>query len=219
MPTPPPTVPIDDSNQGGLYSDYRDDFAYTFAPGVVVTPCADGAPLAVRVHKPYSVRTQTFNVRKKNNPPVVPGPMNSSQSGGDVLISQVVSVPMPSPSGTNPPTWNWTVSGQYTYLEATPHVVGLPDGLTPGQNPPEFTRGFRTGRMPFTMPALAAGQTSQGGTSDATLRTLLPLGALVGGLAFAEPVIAEITPQFDTGAYVWMFGSILPNAFFDPTLG
>lgn len=217
MPTPPPTVPVDDSNQAGLYDDYRDDFAYTFAPGVVVTPCADGAPLAVRVHKPYSLRTQTFNVRKKNNPPVVPGPMNSSQSGGDVLLAQVVSVPMPSPSGTNPPTWNWTVSGQYTYLEATPHVVGLPDGLTPGQNKPEFTRGFRTGRMPFTMPALLAGQSSQGGFNDATIRNAL--GALVGGAATAETVIAEITPQFDTGAYVWMFGSILPNAFFDPTLG
>jgi hypothetical protein len=205
----------DDSLQSGLYKDYRNDFTYQFIPGVVVVPGSNGSPVAVRIHKPYSVRTQEFDVRKESNPPVVPALTRSDNSAtpGDVLLAHAVVAPAAAVSGTNPPTWSYSLRGRYVYLEGTPHVAGSPEGLSSS----EYVRGYRSGRMPFRMPSYTTMQAgTAAGFTDESFRNAL--GAVLGGVATTDAVLAELTVPIESGTYVWPFGSFIPSAFFDPTL-
>lgn len=176
-------MPVDDSRQAGLYREYNNSASYTYHPGVVVLPRADvtGGTVAVRVHAPFSVKTQPFKARKEQTPPVYPAPQPQDDDH-DVLIGQVVNFPQPRPNQTVPPSYTWEVSGTYTYVERTPHTPGT---------------GFPSPKWPFVFPELqeAAGAVAGGfATSDdfiAALQIPISTGTWTWPFAVLPAAVAD----------------------------
>lgn len=192
------STPKDDSYQAQFYEGYSNDSTYSEEPGVLIVPRIGNTPRAIQVHQSYTMRTQDFAAKKKMNPPVIPAPDERMTK-----VGSAISVGLPKLSGSNPPTWNWSVAGRYQYL--------VDDGT-----PCSPSSGFFVGYYPFTFPAANTMQSSVGGVSETTLRNAL--GAIGGGVITTDVVIASLDVPINTGTYFWPFTSILPASFFDPTL-
>ena len=104
-----------DNVQAALYKSVSHDFQFQYFPGVIVVPRAIRDPIVFRVYKPYSIRQQKFGMVKEKTPPVVPAPDPDA-----TLIGQMIAFPLPKQGSTNPPSFNYAVSGIYTYLESKP---------------------------------------------------------------------------------------------------
>lgn len=213
--TPTPNVPtttvsgakpVPDSALSGSYRDTAVDTTHTYDPGILVLPVASLTPktAVVRVHGGYGMRTQNMAGIKKDTPPILPtardirDPITGRVS--DTLVGATVSIlqPTPNPTGLG---YDWTVSGQYTFVTTRPAADGGP--RVPGLSV------LPAARLPFPItpqdPAATSiiGGGSSGGDFDTVYSALAPVGTFGANI--------------QAGNFAWPF-TVLPPAFFDPVM-
>lgn len=132
-----------DAAQAGLIKDVANDNVYSYVSGVMIMPVAVATPVipavgqplpdtvlpvVVRLHQPYTIRKQSWSLKKDQNPGPVPAPEKDV-----TLISSTVSVPLPKLGTTSVPSFNWEIAGQYTYLSPSVYTekTGYPSGRYP----------------------------------------------------------------------------------------
>lgn len=110
--------------QGG-HQDYKgfaqkNDFQHDL--GLVVLPVASrtAAHRVIRLHGGYATRRVTWRADRTGRPPIIPA---AADTEGDKLLSASVvprlPVPMRGEAG-----YEWSVSGEYVYVQNTPRVAG-----------------------------------------------------------------------------------------------
>lgn len=113
---PVPVQKVNDAAQSGLLKTFNNDNSYNYVTGLCILPIAsddpDDLPTVVRLHQPYSIRTQTFSAKKEQTPPVLPAP----STDGDTLIASTFNFPLPNLVGSAAPTFLYEMSGTYVYL-------------------------------------------------------------------------------------------------------
>lgn len=129
-----------DNVKAAFYKGMSFDNEYTYVPGRIMIPLAVGPGVTssppvrvIQVHKPYWMRTVTWDETKKEGPPVIPAPVGNDQFS---LVGASLSLPLPQVSMSQN-SFNWQASGQYTYVETEDRV---------------YTDGFPTGNFPFLVP-------------------------------------------------------------------
>lgn len=213
---------LDDGQQIGLYKSYSNDYSYTLVPGVTVLPLAsdtpasgDTLPKVVRLHQPYSLRVQKFSATKKQNPPVVPGIDTSN-----TLLSCVVSIPLPSIGDTAGAGFDWSVSGQYVYLESYDFNDITGNNALYNHTP---TTGYVAGKYPMVSQYLGENQQIYGWAYGVSFNAAAGLAGAAGALSMQiiqeqSALNASIGNYIPSGKYLWPFSQVLPKAFFDPLL-
>lgn len=188
------------------YDTYTQSHAYKTVPGVVQVPVAGYSPQhrLIRLHGGYGTRTVIWSAERYGRPPILPEAVTTND---DVLLGTVVAPDLPVPNH-QAGGFNWSVSGEYTYAQVTPRVVG--------------TDTFPVGSYPFALP----GQT---GNAKAIASTVAgAAGAILGGVlgaAGAEALmsgdvsdfntryeqIAKATYDPNTGLWSWPFLALPPT--------
>jgi hypothetical protein len=111
-----------DNTKYANYSKWGSDNTYRITSGQFVIPLAitqgeatteNAAFVLVSAHPPISFRNVTFDTTKKGGPPVVPSP---ESSGPFVFLEGQLHFSGPSVS-TNGYSFDWGVSGSYTYVQ------------------------------------------------------------------------------------------------------
>ncbi len=88
---------------------------YTLKEGLLVIPILgdpEDAPVVVRVHSPYTVRSSGFNYTKGGAPPLVPAPGNTRT--GHIFLGGSIGVPAPGAAGDG--TMTFRASGMYNFV-------------------------------------------------------------------------------------------------------
>jgi hypothetical protein len=109
------------------YAKWRSDNVYTPNSGTYVIPLAvevptsqaelrDFTPVAtVQAHAPYTLRTMTFNTRKRGTPPVIPSP---ESTGAFTFLNGSIHFDGPS-INQSLSSYDWEVSGAYLFIQNT----------------------------------------------------------------------------------------------------
>lgn len=185
-------TPTNDGLKAPNYTGYSQSHGYTYDPGLLVMPLADGGHVVVRVHQGVGFRQVGWDATKRDTPPVVPTAGDVVDTNGATtatLLGAAVTAPLPAvnPAGNG---YDWSVSGVYTYVLTNPLTF---DG----------SEGIPTGDYPFTTNYLQLG-----------------IGSLAGGLGFATFPTTNpdaITIQFDT-QYTYPYQFKLGKQFFSDDL-
>ncbi len=117
------------------YHKFQADNEYTYDAGLVVMPTCGSTPghKVIRLHGGIGLRHVAWDAKRRGQPPVIP---TMSDTYGDTFLSGSVTPSLPAPNNqTN--TYNWSVTGFYTFVQNTPRVAG--------------ERGYPTGSYPFTL--------------------------------------------------------------------
>lgn len=137
--TPPSVYSTWDSAQSPLYDKYAIGNEYELEPGVLFLPLAENPPtdpvalavwspvVTVRIHAPYRKRIVSYDVKKKQTPPVLPSP---SDSGRFVFLSGTVSMPTPTQNATLR-HFDWTATGRYEMVENAAPGTAMVLGMAP----------------------------------------------------------------------------------------
>jgi len=148
---------IDDSLQAQLYREYSIVSSESRDQGIIACPIAtDGTdptqPIVeiIQAYAPQAHRVVNMDMSKQSNPPAIPSPITAT-TFGDVLLSTAVSIPLPS-IGMDNNTLDYSVHGQYVYIETQPRMPGV-DSLP-------------TGKYPFQLPVISQQLTSSMAQGD-----------------------------------------------------
>lgn len=126
---------IDEYEAGG-YNDYQrfdQNNHYTYDSGLVALPVAGPTPAVrvIRLHGGYGTRTLNYAMARDGRPPVIPAMIDTPN---DTFLSGDVAFGLPG-SGQTSQGYNWSVTGEYTFIQLTPRIVGentFPVGVYPG---------------------------------------------------------------------------------------
>lgn len=172
------------------YSDSRQDHSYTYDSGVVVLPQAGRSPnfRIIRLHGGLGMRTSDWKMSRKGKPPTIPSMANTSE---DIFLGGSVVPSLPRPSTTRPDSYDWTVRGSYTYVQAVPRIAG--------------SSAFPVGQHPFLC-------VDQAATANAIGQNVLPYYS--GSLplqSVAAKLTSTVTIEPD-GDFAWPF-LVIPADF------
>lgn len=180
-----------DGNPRAYTGGYEHVTDHEYDPGVLVLPVASSASktVKVRVHGGYSVRRVKFDVARDGNPPVIPEPTDiEGVTRSDILVSCVVSAPLPFPNFTTG-SQTWQVQGEYVFVGKgveTVAVTSVPPTTASTVTSTDPANGTTT-----TVATTAGGVvTTTVATSAARLpgRDLLPLGGFPFSLGVVDAI-------------------------------
>lgn len=129
-------------NDTNAYRDYKGQYQeseYTYDPGYLIMPVADGGYIKVRVHQGIGTRTVNWSSVKNNNPPVIPTAsdiysVSSPNTKTAEIVGATMSLPMPVPAAEGD-GYNWVVKGSYEYILTTPQAFDGTAGVSTGAQP------------------------------------------------------------------------------------
>ena len=171
------------------YSDYAQDSTYEYDSGLLALPVAGptAAVKVIRLHGGFGLRHLNFNAAREGRPPVIP-PMQNTVGGTDTFLSgsfaTALPVPIPNASG-----YSWGMSGDYTFVQLTPRVVG--------------TDTFPVGSYPFSCQTQdLAALTSVGSVA---VPPFLPYATTAAYNGFWNANVATAGVNLSTGNWSWPF--------------
>lgn len=118
---PSPTLRLESSNFGD-YKHIEQDNDFTYDSGVAVCPVATrtAAHKIIRLHGGIGFRITRWSASRDGRPPIIPAYGNA---GSDRILSATVTPSLPVIDPTNS-AYNWTVSGEYIYVQNSPRLAG-----------------------------------------------------------------------------------------------
>ncbi len=122
----------------GIYDVYTIESSYRRSTGLLAmargSTNGNAAPVIVRTDGGIVYRVVTFSVvRSGDDKPKIPDSRSPELSGGEILIKEVVSPFVPTPTGDGT-IRSWRVDGEYTYIVKNPSRLSgsdLATGTTP----------------------------------------------------------------------------------------
>lgn len=117
-----PAVPRLDKVETQDYTDHRIDNAFSQVEGVVVLPVAArvSAYRLIRLHGGYGTRKCRWTTSRSGKPPVIPAANDTAE---DLFLGSKVVTNLPTPNRAG--TYDWTVSGEYEYVQKVPRYAGV----------------------------------------------------------------------------------------------
>ncbi len=193
----PATTGHADATATGDYkrSDHQHSFHYD--SGVIAVPTAGREPgvRLIRLHGGFGERIYRWQVDREGKPPVIPSMTDTS---GDTFLGGFAAPMTPTPSAVNQKTYDWSVSGEYRFVQNVPRVVGEA-ALPVGQHP--FVAGGPSAYGSLIAPNLGAYYAN-------AVAQNLPEGPF--------HTVAETLPSFvpvdNVGNFSWPFLA-MPTAF------
>jgi len=161
MPAPIlPTLNIKSTVERAMLNivDFTQDHQYQHRSGVTIVPRADGTPVLVELHTPFTIRETKWASSSVNSPPRVP--WQADISSDMLYVGGAVQVALPVPNN-NADGYVWNVAGAYTYLCTSELKL---NGIT----------NLPTGEYPAPIPAIDAFKAEASTVYNADEVTLIP---------------------------------------------
>lgn len=115
------------------YDRFTADHEYSYDSGLIVMPTCGSTPghKVIRLHGGVGFRKVAWDAKRRGEPPVIPA---MADTLGDTFLGGTITPSLPLPN-TQTATYNWSVTGHYTYVQHAPRIAG--------------ERGYATGSFPF----------------------------------------------------------------------
>lgn len=119
MPTPTYRT---DTTDAGDYKSIDQENSFEFDAGLAVCPVSTrtAAHKIIRLHGGIGLRRTTWHASRQGRPPIIPAYGNA---GNDTILTSVVTPTLPTPNVTMG-GYDWSVSGQNTYVQGLPRLAG-----------------------------------------------------------------------------------------------
>lgn len=182
-------MPINRTGAGSTsYRGYTQDHEYETDTGLLPLPVAGRTPKVrlIRLHGGMGTRIVKWTASRVGAPPIIPTPTSTAY---DRIIEHSVtpSLPVPNPQGAG---YDWTVKGEYRYIQVTPR--------TPGINT------LSTGGYPFPLAPMDV-------LGNVTLNTVVSPGVAIPAGNPADTIMAMIANtvvNHESGAFIWPFTAL-----------
>jgi hypothetical protein len=199
-----------DTAQIGLYQEYENSNEYFFESGICVLPIAEDPPenpiklltwspvVTLRFHSPYRIRKVNYSIQKDKNPPVFPAP---TDSGAHIFLNG--SIEITNQINTSMRTFDWSMSGTYTYVEKCVS---------------DYTHGLVLGSPPFRYPSELENQVQYwvGGNQNLIYPGAVNFAGIETKIGYNMSLYAE--NGYPTGTWVYNCSSYYPGNLFDPNM-
>jgi hypothetical protein len=106
----------------GDYINYEQNHRYSYDSGLLALPVAGPTPAVkvIRIHGGVGFRTLDFGAARTGKPPVIP---TMDDTPNDTFLGGTFDAALPVPNASSS-SYDWAVTGEYTFVQLTPRVVG-----------------------------------------------------------------------------------------------
>lgn len=112
------------------YRAYEQEHTYSSDLGYLVLPIAQRTPgwRRIRLHGGLAFRKVKWSATRFGLPPVIP---RADDLGTDLILSHTICPALPTPNPDHA-GYNWTITGEYVYLQGDPREIGVDSFPTGG---------------------------------------------------------------------------------------